>query len=284
MDLNGFPQLTNRPLTCMLQILENERIPTNIERTLTYAAAEGYYLDLLSCHDNRIRHQPNSMHDEDDGRIQMAYSTIMRALLPHFTSRDSRHGPFVFRLTDLHQSNILVDEEWHIKCLVDLEWACSLPIETLRPPQWIIDYNEPPADQGTDDFSKRHEEFMKVFEEEEKLSPAKLGVALRRTNMMRNGWKIGNFWYFEALYSPQELYYLFRKHIQPIFSPSEPTDGQFGRIVSDYWAADVKDVIGTKLRDKEIYEETLRKTFQDAIDKTLEDGTSNIAEGANSES
>jgi hypothetical protein len=40
-------------------------------------------------------------------------------------------------LTDLHGPNIFVDQDWHIKHIIDLEWACSLPIEMLGPPYWM---------------------------------------------------------------------------------------------------------------------------------------------------
>lgn len=63
------------------------------------------------------------MLDEEDGRAQMANLAIMRALLPHLTDRKLRQGPFFYKLSDLHQSNIFVDSEWHIRCLVDLEWG-----------------------------------------------------------------------------------------------------------------------------------------------------------------
>lgn len=84
LDSDGILRLSNRPLTLRLHQLENGRIPTNITRSLTYSTTDAYYLDLLSCHDSRIRYQPNSLSDEDDGRAQMARVTIMRALLPHF--------------------------------------------------------------------------------------------------------------------------------------------------------------------------------------------------------
>lgn len=120
--------LTNCPLTLQLQSLENEGVPTGIPRSCTYSTVEPYLLDLLSCHDNCISHQPNSIQDKDDGEQQLAALTMMRALLPTFTLRDYRNGPFVFTLTDLHQSNIFVDDNWNITSLIDLEWASSLPI------------------------------------------------------------------------------------------------------------------------------------------------------------
>lgn len=85
--------LSNRPLTLQLHQLENNGIVTKMPRTSTYPTADAYYLDILSCHDNRIRQQPNSIIDEEDGRAQMANLTIMRALLSHFIDRELRQVP-----------------------------------------------------------------------------------------------------------------------------------------------------------------------------------------------
>jgi hypothetical protein len=164
--------------------LENGQIPTNIPRNLTYSTADAYYLDLLSCHDSRIRYQPNSLSDEDDGRAQMARVGIMRSLPPHFTNRELRQGPFLYRLGDLYPSNIFVDH-WHIKWVVDLQWACSLPAETLRPPYWL-------PGRSVDDLSGEHleafkeapEEFLNTFEEEEKSFPPVNHIRSYRTNLV----------------------------------------------------------------------------------------------------
>ncbi|KAH8710096.1 hypothetical protein GQ44DRAFT_626978, partial [Phaeosphaeriaceae sp. PMI808] len=122
-DNNGVLSLTNRPLTCTLQQLENCGIPTNIPRHLTYATTDAYLSDLLACHDNRIRYMPNSIHNTVDGQHQLSALTMMRTLLRHFTDRSLRNGPFILMLTDLHQSNIFVDSDWHITAIIDLEWA-----------------------------------------------------------------------------------------------------------------------------------------------------------------
>lgn len=270
MDTNGILKLTNRPLTLRLHQLENAGIPTNLSRDLTYPSTDSYYLDMLSCHDNRIRYQPNSMYDEDDGRAQVANMSIMRALLSHFTDRDSRQGPFFFKLTDLHPSNIFVDNQWNIKYLVDLEWACSLPSETLRPPYWLTGRT---ADniigEHLETFSTAHDKFLGIFEEEEKRYPPLFNVSTYRTNIMRKGWKIGNFWYFQALDSPKGLFNIFRDHIQPRFSVSQSTDeSDFTRIVSEYWAVDTKDVMARKLKDKEAYDKRLLLLFQNGSNST----------------
>lgn len=121
-------------------------------------------------HDNRIHHQPNSIHDEDDGYQQLAALTMMRAILPQFISRDYRHGPFVFTLTDLHQSNIFVDDKWNITGLIDLEWACSLPIELQSPPYWLSGRSVDDIEHGEplETFGLVVTEFLETFEREER--------------------------------------------------------------------------------------------------------------------
>jgi hypothetical protein len=65
----------------------------------------------------------------------------------------------------------------------------------LAPPYWI-------TNRGVDElkgkelptFEKAYKEFMDIFEEEEKLFPSMYGSPIYRTDIMRRGWKIGNFW------------------------------------------------------------------------------------------
>lgn len=274
LDPNGALRLSNRPLTLRLHQLENGGIPTNISRSLTYSAADSYYLDLLSCHDSRIRYQPNSISDDDDGRAQIARLTTMKALLPHFSNKELREGPFLYRLTDLHPSNIFVDSDWNVKFVIDLEWACSLPAETLRPPYWLTGCSvDELTGEHLETFSEAYEEFVGVFEEEEKqVSPINNDHSYR-TNLMRNGWKIGNFWYFHALDSPKGLFNLFSQHIYPLFAPPTQSKDDFARVVSAFWAPDVEKLLAAKLRDKEEYQRSLCQRFEDAV-VSDEDGDS----------
>ncbi|KAJ5641006.1 hypothetical protein N7528_000631 [Penicillium herquei] len=270
LDSNGVLKLSNRPLTLRLHQLENAGIPTNIDRSTTYTGTESYYLDLLSCHDSRIRHQPNSITDADDGRAQMARLTMMRALLPHFCNKEHRNGPFFYRLTDLHPSNIFVYNQWNVQFIIDLEWACSLPAETLRLPYWLTGL---PVDGLTDEhlqvFEERHEEFMDIFEEEEKRLPPINNTSSYRTTVMRNTWQTGGFWYFSALDSPKGLYNLFYQHICPIFTQPQQFDPESDcfkslQLISDFWAPGVDDLIAAKLKDKKEYENSISELFSKA--------------------
>ncbi|KAE8378416.1 hypothetical protein BDV26DRAFT_261654 [Aspergillus bertholletiae] len=264
LDNNGAISLTNRPLTLRLQHLENESIPTNIDRDLTYSTTDAYLLDLLACHDSRIRFSPNSIRDEYDGQAQLSALTIMRALLSHFTCRDLRRGPFVLSLTDLHQSNIFVDNDWNIKYLVDLEWTCSRPVEMLHPPYWLTNRGVDQLGKGEnlDAFSDMHREFMQALEQEEELLSKKHGEVFNMTQIAKRGWEIGNFWYFHALDNPKGLYNIFLDHIQPIFAKLDHSGMvEFERTIAPYWCADMPGFIAQKVKDKKAYEDQLRDAF-----------------------
>ena len=269
MNDKGVVSLTNRPLTLLLQQLENESIPTNMNRQLTYTTVEPYLLDLLALHDSRLRHQPNSVNDAADCREQMAALTCMRSVLHHFYSRDLRHGPFFFTLTDIHQSNIFVDEHWRIKCMIDLEWACSLPMEMQHPPHWLTDRN---VDQLTGEhlaaFNEIREEFMDVFEREVKLSPRSDQYASLRTHTMKRGWETGKFFYFHALNSIVGLFNLFWQHIQPRFAPLHSADEVFDRICAPYWESEADKFVSTKLEERKNYESQLQCAFKIDVDKS----------------
>ncbi|KAK2865300.1 hypothetical protein FQN49_003716 [Arthroderma sp. PD_2] len=263
LDSKGSIHLTNRPLTLRLHQFENEGIPTNIDRGTTYTTADSYYRDVLAYHDNRIRYQPNSIIDEKDGRAQMANLAIMRIALSALTRRDLCRGPFFFQLTDLHQSNMFVDKDWHIKYLIDLEWACSLPVEYLCPPWWLTGrFADEITGEHLDSFHKAYQEFTDIFGEEEKGFGPNNDVELYRTSIMRRGLRTGTFWYLQALDSPKGLFNIFRDHIQQSFTSSHRTTLEFPNIVSKYWAVDADEVIETKLKDKAVYEDKIRRLFQ----------------------
>lgn len=80
-DERGRLLLTNRPLAHHFHSLQNEGVPINILRDLTYVDTDAYYWDLLACHDSRIWKQPNSLIDLKDGHLQTASLLTVRGLL-----------------------------------------------------------------------------------------------------------------------------------------------------------------------------------------------------------
>jgi len=244
-DNKGFLSLTNRPLTLRLQALENEGVPTNIHRLQTYECAESYALDLLAYHDSRLLYQPNSINDELDGRRQMSTLGLMRSVLPQFINPKTKRGPFFVGLSDLHQSNIFVNERWQVTCLIDLEWACSHPGEMLRPPYWLTGRNLDRLEGAHFDlFSDYRREFMAEFQHQEKLITSEDS----RSAMMEENWKLGSFWFFHALESTKGLYNIFKQHIMPQYSRDEDLPN-----ISQYWSKDSSKIINSKLEEREVY-------------------------------
>ncbi|KAG5790580.1 hypothetical protein H9Q69_010364 [Fusarium xylarioides] len=257
-DDRGVLKLANRPLTLFLYQLENADIPTELPRDRTYGSSVPYLFDLINCHDNRMRHQPNSIHHQHDGETQLGALTAMRALLPKLIGTQSREGPFAFCLTDLHQSNIFIDDDWRITNIIDLEWACSRPVEMLGPPAWLSSRSIEEIAFHFDEFTALHDEFVDTMGEQE--------MALDGTNvhteLMRASWASGSYWYGRALDSPTALLALYVDHIQPRFAEFNGSAWEeFSRLLMRLWDVDSLQFVSAKVQEQEQYADQLRAMF-----------------------
>lgn len=266
LDHRGVVHLGNRPLNFRLQQLENKSVPTDIDRDKIYASTEAYISSLLSCHDNRILHQANSILSQPDGETQLAVLAAMRALLPHYTSRRSREGPFFFTLIDIHPNNVFVDADWRIRSLIDLEWACVRPVEMLLPPVWVTGkrVDQLPPGEHLDAYHAVLEEFFDTFDREQiSFPPLQNSDVLLTTDVMRKGFETGHFWFFHALDNPKVACNLFFQHVLPIFagSTSGKSVAAFKGCLAQLWQRNSKEAIEKKLRDRELYEKKLTVLF-----------------------
>lgn len=135
----------------------------------------------------------------------------------------------------------------------------------LHPPFWLTSRGVDQLSKGEhlEAYSKIHKEFVDTFENEERSFPPINGEVSYRTRIMRRGWTTGNFWYFHALDSPKGLYNIFLQHIQPMFIKLD--DGgraDFERTLAPYWGVDGLGIIAAKIRDKEVYDDQLRRKFE----------------------
>ncbi|KAF9894009.1 hypothetical protein FE257_008980 [Aspergillus nanangensis] len=259
-DKTGFLSLTNRPLTLEIHDLENQKIPMNMPRDAPYSTTSAYVDDMLAFHENRLRHQPNAVNDMEDCLYQMSALTVMRTIWPSFFARDLRTGPFYLSFTDLHPSNLFVDSEWNIKCVIDLEWTCSRPVEMIHPPYWLG--NQPVDAIDVDDYQPLHEEFLTTLAEEENKLVHSAEQQQRLYPVLRRGWENGTFWYALALDSPMGLFKIFYDYIQPRFAEEHLDDPAFFRIIMAYWGVGAMGFVQAKVKDRERYEKRLRKAFQ----------------------
>lgn len=262
-DNKGFLVLENRPLSIEIQQLENEKIPTGISRDYTYSTVDSYVTDVLTLHDNRFRYQPNAVNNIGDCVFQLSSLSAMRTISKSFFQRKFRRGPFVFSLTDVHQSNIFVDADWNITCLLDLEWACSLPIEMIRPPHWLT--NGGVDELIPSEYDKLRTEFMDALKTEEKaMVESKKHSLPLLSDIMDTTWTAGTFWYTLALSSPSGLFTIFQQHIRPLFC----TDylEEFNLIMPFLWEINIGRIASHKLSEKKVYDRKLQQEFDAEAD------------------
>lgn len=206
-------------------------------------------MDLLRLHNSRLRNQANAINGVSDYIYQASALTAMQATFPSFFTREFCRGPFAFTLTDLHQSNIFVDDDWHITSLVDLEWACSRRIEMVRTPTWLTNKAVDEIAEDAVDYDTVRSEFIDIMASEERL----LGLTSRETRVsevMDRSWRSGTFWFSLALASPTGLFSVFYKQIQPRFIEYCPDRDAFQEIMPWYGSKDFVRVVGAaKKRD-----------------------------------
>ncbi|UNI21350.1 hypothetical protein JDV02_007346 [Purpureocillium takamizusanense] len=278
-DDEGVLSLTNRPLSIHVHMIENAGISSGIPRDRTYTSTEQYVLDLLACQDNRIRDQPNSIHNVEDGYEQLAALTSLRACLPTFT-RGSRDGLFALSLTDPSRDNIFVDQDWNVTKIIDLEWACVLPVEMTSPPSWL-------SSQHLDEVALEPDDYVQVVQEFFEASAAEERSRYQTdsfTRTMQDAWRTGSFWYTHAVSSPSLVAAIFPYRIQPLFAKPRGSDGaSFESVVAPLWDRDVPQFIAEKLAEKARYAERLRELFAVATAPSEGESTCNAGDGSQNE-
>ena len=254
-DGEGFARLENRPLTMDIQMSENEGIPVPIPRSRTYSTVDSYVNDVLRCHDNRLSYQPNAAQSASDCAAQMSALALMRTVRPAFFEADDSRGPFSPCLTDFHQSNLIVDSEWNLKALLDLEWTAVLPSAFIQPPIWLTD--ELGDMITTETYNTQREEFMESLKlEEVSLQPSRL-----ISSAMNRNWESGTFWYILALQNPTALLDFFYHRLQPLFCKEHQGDPELYYKTYPYWTRNATDFITLKVKHRMEFEAELQRAF-----------------------
>lgn len=200
--------------------------------------------------------------DLGDCVFQLASLAGMRTVSKSIFQKGLRRGPFVFSLTDLHQSNIFVDADWNVKCLVDLEWACALLVEMVRPPYWLTNV-------GVDElvasgYDPVRTEFMDALAVEEEAVAVTAGHSSNSppllSDIMQKSWATGTFWYTLALSSPSGLFMILKQHVRPRFCKDQVEE--FNTVMPFLWDWDIGRIAAEKLSDKKEYDRHLQQAFE----------------------
>jgi hypothetical protein len=244
-------------------------VPRTISRNETYTSTEPFVADILAFHDDFFLSNLNTAHSREDCLGQMAAKVMLRALLHHYIQRETRNGPFRLQFTDFHASNIFVDKDWNITCLIDHEWVCALPTEMLSVPYWLTgcDIDEI-TKESLFEFDIVHQEFMGIFEEEEvKMMPTDPPTL---TSIMNDSWRSGAVWFWHCITSVNAAFSLVEDHIGPRFFPlSTSTE----KLLSKYWCQNSAQVAERKIIDREKYVKQLQLLFNEEAGLPMKEET-----------
>ncbi|KAG9250229.1 uncharacterized protein F5Z01DRAFT_640481 [Emericellopsis atlantica] len=255
--------LTNRPLLSTTIIFENAGTPRTIQPTETYYNTDGFLSDMLSFFDDQFLQDPHAIRDEDDAYERIALRTLLRAVAHHFIIRHRRNGPFLLQLTDFHQSNILVDDDWNITCLIDLEWICALPIEMLEVPDWLTNRSpEQLTGEHFDQFDNERQIFLGAMDEMSKKVQQEHDVQIMR--VIRDSWTSKGVWFWTCIRSINLWLFLIEDHILPKFSYHGGIDDDLKR-VSTVWREGVAEIVEAKQREEAEYLEELQHLIKEEI-------------------
>lgn len=262
--------LTNRPLTCDLVIIENDGAKRTMATDQTYETTDPYITDLLALHDNRFLDQPNAANNLRDCYSQMAMQLIMKAMSHHYPDRALRRGPFRMQFTDLHQGNLIVDDDWKIIALIDLEWICARSPQMIDIPHWITSrsLDEIACPEHSREYAMAREYFLSLFKEEE----PKTFSDMYLSRIMERAYSSRATWFFRSLDSINVMYHLFELQLRPQFMGNS-----IPPVVEEYfacfWSQGAKEIATQKLQDKEAYIMQLNKLYGVAPDGVdTEDG------------
>ncbi|KAG9250627.1 uncharacterized protein F5Z01DRAFT_629100 [Emericellopsis atlantica] len=261
LDDTGYIHLDNRPLTTEVIMQENENLPLEMPRHKTYACVDDLVHAHLDAFHNRLLHQPNTVATEIDWQFEMGGLVAARAIFPKMLQNDLRSGPFVCSLTDLHRSNIIVDDDWNIMRIIDLEYACSWPLEFQHPPYWLGGQCADEIDQTS--FSPHHDRFIQILEEQEELLA--LRTPRKLSSVMRHAWASGVFWLALAIQDPIAFSSIFWYRILPYqfqLTIDHTTDFTLLADLSG-WA----HILQKKLQDHDQYSKKLDNLFEECNDE-----------------
>ncbi|CAK7263486.1 hypothetical protein SEPCBS57363_000583 [Sporothrix epigloea] len=259
---DGTISLDNRPVSADMIVLENAGAPRTMDVNTTYSSVDEYVSGLQTFHEQRFLAAPNAATSEDDAVDQMGTMAFLRAVTHHYTGAQSsrrRKGPFVLTMSDNNQSNIMVDDNWNVTGIYDLEWIFSAPVDQPREPPWLtwslVDSIVDTEHGGYEAYEAARAAFMAVFMEEERQADTKeLEKALGGTTLsavMEESWVAKTFFFYASLLSVNGMTQVVRRQLWPTFFGSADERGLLDphMALTQLWAPKAVDVIAKKMAD-----------------------------------
>ncbi|KIH93732.1 hypothetical protein SPBR_04180 [Sporothrix brasiliensis 5110] len=249
---DGTITLDNRPLVSTITIHESEGAPRTIPPNQTFSRVDDYIDSMISFHEHRFLAAPHAVVSRFDGQLQMAAWVFIRSLLPHFVNKRRNTGPFVLQLSDKNPCNFIVDDDWNVTAMYDLEFIIAAPVESMDAPSWLgwtsLDEN---ASTGYSAYDAERSEFMDQFQEEElRMIGTATPLGARLSDVMNESWRSERLWLFATVLGLNGVTQLAEHRFEPLFgSNGFPRASSLYRI----WRMDAEDVLAKKEADNDRY-------------------------------
>ncbi|OAA63353.1 hypothetical protein SPI_03516 [Niveomyces insectorum RCEF 264] len=270
---DGTVALDHRPLCCDMILLENEGAPRTMGPTQTYLSESAFVADLLAFHDAQFLAAPNAAHDQADFVSQTDIRAFFRAIVHHFLPDTETDGarPYVLQFTDDNAANMMVDDDWNVTAIFDLEWLIAGPIDMLAAPRWLtwtsIDCI---IDNGYDEYDQLRRYFMQLFRDEEEKAATTAVLQHTQDNhrhsaskrhpladAMQDNWATERLWIYRAAMSVNALHHVVRDRLVPLFYRKQPLPNDLYRS----WHPAVEEILEAKLRDRRAYVGDLARLY-----------------------
>lgn len=202
-DKSGQWCIGKRPLTLDTnQLVALANYPPNDLPANIFSTATDYFVVLARNHMTHLRTQRNdAVIDDADCRKKYVARCLFLKVAQNF-SKVYNNGPFRLFCDDLRPSNVIVDSQLEVQCVIDWEFCYAAPAElTYCSPWWLLlahpDDWEGDLDSFLTQYIPRHEIFLTVLQELEdrEIQRDALSASERLSDRMALSVKNVDFWF-----------------------------------------------------------------------------------------
>jgi len=248
LDESGDWTLSRPPINSPTALLKLDGV--EIRMNTTFSTSIDFFLAQYDHIWRRYTDQRNSVYHEEDAREKYVRLQLFKQLLPTFNVPELNHGPFTLMHSDLHQSNILVDENLAITAILDWEWACVLPIQISCLPPICVSLKRPTEVEPKEysQWLRSVKSWVEIYERKESQLMTKTPVA----GLMKESLRNRKFWFAHAIMDPYWFEYIFDDHIYS-YAFDHDFSAKCSVILDMEIHSSAKQLIAEKLRDLEKY-------------------------------
>ncbi|KEY68331.1 hypothetical protein S7711_11194 [Stachybotrys chartarum IBT 7711] len=101
------------------------------------SSATEYAVSLLGMMQRTLRYGAANTTSGNDARDKLYYLSRFEAVVKGWIDESLDEGPFVLSFGDLHERNIILDENLRIQGILNWAWSRVVPLQFFYPPRWL---------------------------------------------------------------------------------------------------------------------------------------------------